>query len=215
MYHVNNAILQAPSSLKDLGIIMDSALTYRDHIHNVVARARSRCALYLKVFKSRNPTMMMRFFTTYVRPTLEYGSQIWSPIGSLEINALEGVQRYFTNKVPSCRFLPYSQRLLKLSLHSLHHRRMVADQVFLHSMMTGDISVSLSPHLNLQPPAITRGGNLKIVLPSLNYLRSRQNFITRTAPMWNKFNLLNFNFDVSTYVFRSKAITMIQDPFLN
>src|SRR6266496_4683857 len=105
--------------------------------------------------------------------------------------------------------------MLKLSLHSLHHCRMVADQVFLHSMMTGDISVSLSPHLILQPPAITRGGNLKIELPSLNYLRSRQNFITRTAPMWNKLHFLNFNFDVSSKVFRSKIISIIQDPFLD
>jgi len=59
-------------------------------------------------FISRDKKIMLKFYITYVSPLLEYGCAVWGPISSHDINTLENVQRYFTNKIRGCKFLPYN-----------------------------------------------------------------------------------------------------------
>jgi len=127
---------------------------------------------------------MLKFYISYVRPVLEYDSAVWSPTFS-NINLLENVQRYFTNKIPGCTYLPYSQRLIILSLNSLQHRRAVCDLYMLHSLVSGHLCFSLHPNINHTPPSVTRGHNLKIYILLLNYASSKQNVISKTAHHWN------------------------------
>ena len=52
-------------------------------------------------FKSKEPRLLFRAFTTYVRPIglLEYDSPVWSPRYAYLINKLESVQRRFTKRL--------------------------------------------------------------------------------------------------------------------
>jgi len=99
------------------------------------------------------------------------------------------VQKHFTNKIQSCSFLSYHLRLNMLSLSSFQHRRTitvtVTDLSTLHSLVSGQHIFTLSPHLQQIPPSITRGHNLKIVIPFVLFSSSKQNFLSRTAPIWN------------------------------
>jgi len=101
---------------------------------------------------------------------------------------VSNVQRFFTNKITGCCYRPYKERLKLLSLHSLRHRRRVADLSFLHNIISGKICASLSPHLNYIPPSITRGHHLKNFKPNLHFSRYNQNFLFRTASDWNSFS---------------------------
>jgi len=120
---------------------------------------------------------MLKFYITFVRPILEYGSAVWSPISRFDIDRLESVQRFFTNNISECAFPPYTAHLSKLSLHSLFYRRQIADLCILYSLL----SVSLSPHLILLPPTTSRSHNLKILAPVLCLNQSYQNIISRTV----------------------------------
>jgi len=82
-------------------------LSFTPHISSIVSKARSRCAVFLKSFLSRDTKTMLNFFTTYVRPILEFSSSVCSLISSSDINKLENVQKYFTNKIQSCTCLSY------------------------------------------------------------------------------------------------------------
>jgi len=97
------------------------------------------------------------------------------------IDKIENVQRYFTNKITGCRFRPYAERqicclyiicwkfqhmipthnIVLLSLPTLQHRRLVADLTFLHHLTSDNDSAFLSPHLEYIPPSITRRHHLK------------------------------------------------------
>jgi len=65
--------------VKDLGVVMDSALKLNAHIDGIVARANSRAYLISKCFVSRDPEIMMRAFNVYIRPLLEYASLVCLP----------------------------------------------------------------------------------------------------------------------------------------
>ncbi len=72
----------------------------------------------------------VKLYTTYVRTILEYASQVWSPVLKLNIDRVEGVQRYFTRRVLYRENLEYLNRSEYLGVSTLEQRRMKADLVF-------------------------------------------------------------------------------------
>jgi len=125
-YTINGEFLDSPTLVKDLCIHVDRKLTFHQHISKITAKASSRCGLFLRTFIGRDPVLMRIFFTIYVRPLLEYGSTVWSPrlLHQLEISKkIEGVQRFFSKKMKGLEAMTYMNRLLKLRLNSLQHRR--------------------------------------------------------------------------------------------
>ena len=97
--------------IKDLGITIDSNLGFSSHINNIVARAHARSCLIYKCFISKDTTTLLRAFTTYVRPLLEYATCIWSPQHVTVVRQVESVQRRFTKRLPGLKHLSYDDRL--------------------------------------------------------------------------------------------------------
>ena len=100
--------------MNDLGITVDSKLTFQQHILSLMNPARSRCILFLKCFVSRDQFYNAPFFTFYDRPMLEYSSVILSSFTESSIAKLESAQRWFTKKVKGCQSLSYASRMKSL-----------------------------------------------------------------------------------------------------
>jgi ribonuclease P/MRP protein subunit RPP40 len=64
---------------RDLGVLIDNKLQFNQHIASVVHKARARARLIVRSFCSRDSSVLMKAFITYVRPMLEYCSSVWSP----------------------------------------------------------------------------------------------------------------------------------------
>jgi hypothetical protein len=94
--------------MRDLGVKIDSRLCFSAHYADITAKANQRAGLIIRCFKSRDPFLLFRAFTVYVRPLLEYCSPIWSPVYKKDIIKLESVQRRFTKKIK--RFLKFNVR---------------------------------------------------------------------------------------------------------
>ncbi len=211
-YGLNGLKLPSTAQHKDLGVIIDSSLTFEKHIAVTCSKARSRCALFFKAFISRDPSSMKLFYTSFVRPLLEFSSPVWSPVSISQINMLESVQRNFTNRIPTCTYLPYQHRLSKLSLDSLQKRRLIADLVFVYSVVSGLCNTTLSPFLSFEHPINTRSHNLRLCRPSMRLSSSQQNFIARSAPSWNVLPAPVLA-SVSKFVFRKKVTIHCKDPY--
>ena len=65
---------------------------------------------------------MKRVYTTYVRPALEYCTQIWSPTLIKFIDLIENVQRSFTRRIPVLKNLSYPERQANVDIESLELR---------------------------------------------------------------------------------------------
>ena len=83
----------------DLGVVMDNQLTFKPHINGIVVCAKQRAALILRCFYTRDPQLLIKAFTVYVRPLLEYCCSVWSPHLMCLISCIEGIQRNFTKKL--------------------------------------------------------------------------------------------------------------------
>ena len=78
---------------------------------------------------SRARLLIWSLFTTYVRPVLEYASQVWSPSLIKNIDKIESVQRYFTRRILENVNVCYLDRLQRLQIDTLGQRRIEADLV--------------------------------------------------------------------------------------
>ena len=74
-------MIEAPFS-KNLGLTLDRGMTFRSHVSEVNARAKSS----LNVMKAPSSAMfgyskdsLMALYKQFVRPILSYGSMTWTP----------------------------------------------------------------------------------------------------------------------------------------
>jgi hypothetical protein len=95
-YSINGTTLPRSNSVRDLGVVFDSTLSFTNHIESIVNSSFKSLG-----FVSRNgrefsnvDTLKLLYFS-YVRSHLEYASIVWSPMYSIQISFLERVQRRF------------------------------------------------------------------------------------------------------------------------
>ena len=130
-YTLCDYVLSSADSANDLGVIRATNLLYDEHCSNIIRRANSMCAFILRNFASRNASFMSRIFVAYIRPLLEYASQLWSPSTADFINRIERVQRMSTKRIRSISHMTYDKRLAYLNLHRLECKRLYLDMLFL------------------------------------------------------------------------------------
>ena len=80
----------------DLDINFNSQLTFTTHISIMITKAKQRLFLLKKSFQSKNPSIPILGFKTYIVPLLEYCSPVWNPHTIVEIRRIESVQRLST-----------------------------------------------------------------------------------------------------------------------
>ena len=81
---------------------------------------------------SRDAVLCKRLYTTYVRPHLKYGVQVWNPHAKNNIKTLEKVQRRATKVPHSLEHLNDEERLKNLNLTTLKVRKEIEDLIQLH-----------------------------------------------------------------------------------
>ena len=113
-YYLNGSTLRTVDDVRDLGILVDANMCFKAHINLIVAKAHLRANQIIRCFLSRDIESLTRAFVTYVRPLVEYCSQVWSPCTIGQIKRLESVQTVFTKKLPGMFQMNGIKPLLRL-----------------------------------------------------------------------------------------------------
>ena len=146
-YILDSSSLCKLSEFSDLGVILDTKLTFTDH-YNFIVKKANKILGFIKRFSRDfcDPYVLKLLYISFVRPVLEYGCVIWAPYYSVHINRLEGIQRRFLRFC--LRFLPWSQRsihppyshrLLLINLPSLLQHRKYLQLCFIVKLINGSI----------------------------------------------------------------------------
>jgi len=134
---------------------------------------------------SKNHTILIMAFKTYVIPLLEHCSQIWNPHIVADVRRLESVQRLFTKRLPGFQGLGYLARLQKAGLYTLELRRMWADLCFCYKILRGLVDTPIDQFFVLDQSGLTRGHNWKLKTQTAR-LDSRLHFFSyRVVKVWN------------------------------
>jgi len=102
------------------------------------------------------------YFTTYVRPLLEYNTYIWSPHEVHNVTKIESVQRRFTKCIPFVSHLSYGERLEFLGLESLEYRRLIADLTMMYEIVHYLVDVDRNALITFNSTYVARNSLLKL-----------------------------------------------------
>ena len=104
-----NVLIEKVKKEKDLGVIIDSKLNFRQHIASKVANRN--LGIIFRTLTYLSQEMFLNLYQSMVRPHLEYASVIWSPLYKKDKIILENIQRRATRSIPPLKGLFYPERL--------------------------------------------------------------------------------------------------------
>ena len=151
----------------------------------IITKAYQRIAVIFRGFYTRNVTFLIRAYKTYIRPILEYCTQIWNPYLIGEITAIEKVQKYFTKRLSGMKSLNYNDRLQRLNLESLELRRLKADLVMYFKIVHGAVDLNADDFFKRSPIDNTRSNGYKLSKPYFKTFAAQNHFNSRCIRIWN------------------------------
>src|SRR5207253_10274938 len=130
---------------------------------------------------SRDVSMLLLTFKTYVLPLLSY----WSPSCITNIESLESVQRLFTRRLPGLKAMPYSERLSLLNLPTLELRRLRADLLLCFKILHGFVAGPPERYGLKIKIGIVRGHDMKLQKDHDRIDIRKHFFSSRVCGHWN------------------------------
>ena len=120
--------------VRDLGVSLSDNFTWTPHINKMVTCARKVASWVLGVFRDRSKVVMLQLYKSLIRSKLEYCSPLWNPSIVRDIETIEDVQRFFTNRISGMSDVSYWDRLTALKLQSLQRR--IERYIIIHTWKT-------------------------------------------------------------------------------
>ena len=188
-YHIHDIPISDTPSAKYLGVILDSKLTWKEQYRSISRKCNNTLAFLRRNLPPNCPRQVReKSFNTLVRPSAEYGCQVWDPHYQTDIQYLEKIQkrgaRFATNNF--CMEHGNSEKNLKnLGWNTLEERRL---QLKLTTFKKAHLNLLELPLENLQPKTrrTRQGGDglsyQRPFSPVNSYMNS---FFPTTTQIWN------------------------------
>ena len=124
-YTIDNNTIEQVDSIKYLGIILNSSLTWDNQVDHVIKKSNRMLGLISRLGRGVSQQALLCLYKSLVLPILEYGVPSWYVYTRKHVEALERVQRRATRVILKQRRqeMPYPQRLQNLAWSTLESRR--------------------------------------------------------------------------------------------
>ena len=191
-YTMGGKVLKEVDYEKDVGVLLHKS--FRPSLQCAKAAAKANCVLgqLSRGIGFRDKKTFIGLYKSFVRPHLDYCSQVWSPWNLGDIEVLEAVQRRAVGMVTDLRGNTYEERLAELGMVTLEKRRERGDLIQAYKTLSGKDQVD--PHTwfqCVQPRDI--GMTTRALTGSMNVVRNegrtdiRRNFWSvRVCDPWNR-----------------------------
>ena len=168
-YKIGGIALESVSSIRDLGITLDTKLTFSDHVNQTVRQANRALGLLIRSFQTGSrrakfdTKSLLTAYYANVRSVLEYGTVVWAGAAKSHSVRVDRVQHKFllwlnNHSSSPCQSLSYPDLTHHFGVPLLSARRIQHDLLFLKGLFTGKTnSAELLEKFPLHvPPRSTR-----------------------------------------------------------
>ena len=177
--------LEHVDSISDLGVTIDSGLTYSNHIYDKVNVAYRMLGIINRNFKYLDKFSFILLYKSLVRSHVEFAHSVWSPYKKGLIYDVEKVQKRATKMIQGCKNKTYKERLEFLQLPTLIYRRLRGDMIEVYKILHDIYDQSVVPSLVKHTDSRTRGNVFKLKVERCNYDIRKYSFCNRVICLWN------------------------------
>ena len=120
---LQSSSLEQVESIKYLGLLFSSDLSWAQHIDAICTKAKKLIGLcYRRFYKHTGSKCLLQLYLALIRPP-EYASQVWSPYLQKDIDRLEGVQKFALRMCSKQWKVGYHNLCASFGVPSLSDRR--------------------------------------------------------------------------------------------
>ena len=196
-YTINDNFISAQETHRDLGIIMSSDLSWREHMKSILCRAYKTLNLVQCSFsRGHSPQTKKIIYLSLIRSQLTYCSQIWHPHLLKDRVALEKIQRRATKYVLNDYTSDYRSRLIALHILPLMMQLELFDVMFfIQCLKAPTDAFNIYDHVTFHRSSTRCSTHLKLkhVLSRTN--SARHCYFNRIPRLWS--SLPTFDLDQS------------------
>ena len=224
-YFLAGTELENVCNIRDLGVTLDTNLTFEPHVSDIVSRANRALGLLIRSFqvgtknKKFSRSAVLTAYFTNVRSILEYCSVVWAEAAKSHLVRVDRVQHKLLiwllahTTSGQTNYLSYDCLLSHFKLPSLAQRRVQCDVLFLRNIMRGkvDAQVLLESFPLHVPPRSTRTLTL-FTVPRARVKTVETGMFCRLAKNMNAFLASDLGADLfydSFGVFRARVINYV------
>ena len=184
---LNGLPLKRVNSYKYLGVHITSDLMWSSHILNICNKTRRLIGImYRRFYKYSSSNTLLKLYTSFIRPHLEYASVSWDPHLKKDITLLEDVQKFALKVCTKSWDQDYNTLLAKSCLPSLQTRRHQAKLCNLYNIINELTYFPNAPIFRRDQYYATRSSRDRLFVPIPSHSNQHSSsFFPSTINAWN------------------------------
>ena len=182
--NINGNRVKEYEKVRLLGVDVCSNLKWNEHITQLATNAAKKLGFLNRCRKFFTSRQILQIYKSFIRPCMEYCSQVWGGAAETTLKMLDSVQKR------AIRVIRNPQ--LTTELDTLKHRRDVADLSVFYKYFHGKCSdeiEGLKPERYVPPRTsrqVTKSHNKRVNLITPRTDIHKGDFFIRTAAKWNQ-----------------------------
>lgn len=185
----NHVQINEVDRVRHLGLTLSKDLTWSAHIESIATNATRRLALLNKCKSILSRGTLETMYTSYIRPTLEYGSIVWNNCSTADSERLENIQLQAARIVTGApRGTSHDKLYNELGWSKLVNRREYTQLIMFYKMYHNQAPNYLN---HLVPPSVSNTTyhnlrNSNNLIPCLARTENFKNsFLNNATRLWN------------------------------
>ncbi len=189
-YTLSNTPLERVNTINDLGLLINSNLTWENHLDSKISKADQMIGLIKRTVGYRCPLKTkLTLYNTLVKTSLSYGSVIWAYGTKKHLKSVEAVQRRATKYITNDYNSEYKSRLTKCNLLPISYLKEVNDICFLYKCLHNFYNIDIRHILSFYDATTSRtrlGQRPYTLIPSRRAPKKAKDFFNRRiVKTWN------------------------------
>lgn len=152
---LNSSCIEQVSSFKYLGLMLDSTLSWANHIKNVEKKVSSLCGIMRRVSHFVSRRILLNFYFAHIHSRLSYLIIAWGRASKSSLKKLQTLQNRCLKTIFSKPFLFPTLQLYSDVSHNIlpiHSLCKIQTLIFVHDTLHNNLF-----HHNIQLPSISHG----------------------------------------------------------
>lgn len=150
-YKLAGCTLNRTTLVRDLGVMLDSNLSFNQHRCMVIDKANRQLGFIAKISREFTDLYCLKaLYCSLVRSILETADIIWTPYQSTWIEPIEKIQKHFLRHTLAhlpwnnpANLPPYTDRCRLLNMDTLENRRRANQALFVAKLLKGEVDAPM------------------------------------------------------------------------
>ena len=211
-YCVNRRPISSVDTIKDLGILLSSDLTWENHYNLILGKAYKILGLIRRTFSTNLVPVKKKLYISLIRSQLLYCSQVWRPFLIKHILLLERAQRRATKYILNDYCSSYKSRLLNLKLLPLMYIYELNDVIFfIKSYKSSFKHFNINDYIKFSESNTRSGTSSKMIHHRSSSNISHNSYFCRLPRLWNSLPPIDLTLPIPTI--KHKLFIFFMEPF--